>query len=96
MQSRAVVKHLDVLEGRGRHLLTRRKAPAMHPLVLEAVEPAFRRRIVSAVASRLIQRHAVFSQLALKRMAGVLAAPVGVMQHARCGLSPEPRHGQHP
>ena len=66
----------------------------MHPLVLEAVEPAFRRRIVTAVASRLIERHAVFSRLARKRMTGALAAPVSVMQHAPYRLSAEPRHGQ--
>ena len=40
MQPLPVVKHLDVLEGRGRHVLARREAPAMHALILEAVEPA--------------------------------------------------------
>lgn len=73
----------------------RREAPAMHALILEAVEPAFGRRIVPTVSPATHRtRHAVFSEFVLKRMAGVLAAPVGVVQHARRWLSPEPRHRQ--
>lgn len=95
MQPTPVVKHLDVLEGRGRHLFMRAPAPAMHLLVLEAVEPTLGRRIVPAVTTaRHRAGHAVFNELVLKVFAGVLAASVGVVQHTRRGLSPEPCHRQ--
>jgi hypothetical protein len=84
MQPLPVVKHLDVLEGRGRHVLARREAPAMHPLVLEAVEPTLGRRIVPTVSLAAHRAgHALFSELVLKCMAGVLAAPVGMVKYTR-------------
>ena len=90
-----VVKHLDVFERRRLHVLACSEAPSMHPLVLEAVEPALGRGVVPAVTLAAHRAgHAVFGQLVLKRMAGVLAAPVRVMQHPRAGLASEPRHGQ--
>ena len=94
MQPTPVVKHLDILEGR-RHCFARHKAPPMHSLVLEAVEPALGRRIVPAVTLAAHRAsHAVVSEFVLKRRAGVLAAPVGVVQHPRHRLAAEPRHRQ--
>ena len=46
----SVVKHLDVFKGDSLDFGVRRVANTMHPLVLEAVEPAFRRRVIPAVA----------------------------------------------
>ena len=46
----SVVENLDVFKGSGLDLGVRRVANTMHPLVLEAVEPAFRRRVIPAVA----------------------------------------------
>lgn len=78
-----VVKHLDVFERRRLHVLARGKADAMHPLVLEAVEPALGRGVVPAVTLAAHRAgHAIFGELALERLAGVLAAPVGMMQDA--------------
>ena len=57
----AVVEHLDVLEAGGLHVGMGGIPNAMHPLVLEAVEPALGRGIVPAVALPAHRaRHAVF------------------------------------
>lgn len=91
----AVVEDLDVLEAGGLHVSMSGIANAMHPLVLEAVEPALRRRVIPAVSlSAHRAGHAVFCELVLKGMAGVLAAPVGMMHQAHCRSLPEPSHGQ--
>ena len=50
-----IVKDFDVLEAGSFHFGMRYVANAMHPLVLEAVEPAFRRRI-DAPMSRNLRR----------------------------------------
>lgn len=76
-----VVEDLDVLEAGGLHVGMSGVANPMHPLVFEAVEPTLRWRVIPAVplpAHRA--RHAERLELVLKGMAGVLAAPVGVMQ----------------
>ena len=44
-----VVEDLDVLEAGGLHVGMSGIANPMHPLVLEAVEPALRRRVIPAV-----------------------------------------------
>ncbi len=70
-------------------------ANAMHTLVLEAVEPALRRCVIPAIPlSAHRAGHAVFLEFVLKRLAGVLAAPVRVVQHARRWLLAEPGHAQ--
>ena len=46
----SVVKDLDVFKADGLHVGVSGKANSMHPLVLEAVEPTFRRRIIPAVS----------------------------------------------
>ena len=46
----SVVEDLDVLEAGGLHVSMSGIANAMHPLVLEAVEPALRRRVIPAVS----------------------------------------------
>ena len=72
-----VVKDLDVLKGDSFNLCVRGVADAMHPLVLEAVEPTLRWRVIPAVplpAHRA--RHAERLELVLKGMAGVLATTI--------------------
>jgi hypothetical protein len=51
-----VVEDLDVLKAGSLHLGMRGIANAMHPLVLEAVEPALRRRVIPAISFRLIEQ----------------------------------------
>ena len=41
-----VVKHLDVFKLHCLHLIAYTKAVAMHPLILEAAEPALHQRII--------------------------------------------------
>ena len=85
MLSFPVVKHLNVLEAGGLHVGVTGVANAMHPLVFEAVEPAFRRRVIPAVSFATHRAdHAVSPELVLKRMAGVLATSVRVV-HQRAG-----------
>ena len=49
----------------------------MHSLVLETVEPAFGRGIIPAVSFATHRAdHAVFLELPLKYLAGVLATPI--------------------
>jgi len=48
----AVVEDLDVLEAGGLHVSMSGIANAMHTLVLEAVEPALRRRIDAPMSRR--------------------------------------------
>lgn len=89
-----VVEDLDVLEAGGLHVGMGIAHP-MHPLVFEAVEPTLRRRVIPAVSlSTHRAGHAVFLELVLECMAGVLAAPVGVVQQSRCRFLAEPGHGQ--
>ena len=90
-----VVKHLDVLKAGGLHDGVGGVANAMHPLVLEAVEPTLGWRVVPAIPFAAHRTgHAVFLEPVLKRMAGVLAASVGVMQQSRRWVLSEPGHGQ--
>ena len=70
-------------------------ANALHSFVLEAVEPAFGRRVVPAVAFPTHRADpTVFPELVLKGMAGVRAPPVGVMHQAWSRALSEP--GQDP
>lgn len=74
VQPFSVVKHLDVFERRRLLVLACSKAGAMHPLVLEAVEPALGRGVIPAVTLEAHRAgHAIFGKLALERLAGVLA-----------------------
>ena len=73
-----VVEDLDVLEAGGLHVGMSGIANSMHPLVLEAVEPALRRRIIPAVPFPTHRAgHAVILELVLKDMTGVPPQPVG-------------------
>ena len=56
-----VVEHFDVVEQIGDRVLSVRVARAVHPLVLQAVEEALRRRVVPAVALRLIEQIMAYS-----------------------------------
>ncbi len=95
MLSFPVIKHLDVLEARRLHVVMRGIANAMYSLVLKGVKPALRRRVVPAVPFAAHRAgHAVCLELVLKCMAGVLAAPVGMVHQARCWAPAEPGHGQ--
>lgn len=89
--SRPVVEHLNVFEARRRHRCACVIANSMDALVLEAVEAALRRRVIPAVhlATHGVD-HAVFPQLVLEGLSGVLAAPIRVMHQSYCKL---PRQG---
>ncbi len=78
-----VVKDLDVFKGDSFNLCVRGVANAMHPLVLEAVEPTLRWRVIPAVPfSAHRAGHAMRLELVLKDMAGVLAAAIRMMHQA--------------
>ncbi len=86
-----VVEDLDVLEAGGLHVGMSGIANPMHLLVFEAVEPALCWRVIPAVPLPAhLAGHAVFLELVLKGVAGVLAAAVGVMQQPRRWALPEP------
>ena len=90
-----VVEDLNVFEGGCLHLGVSDIAKPMHPLALEAVEPALRRRVISAVAfSAHRASHAERLELVLKHVTGVLAAPIGVVQQPSGRSFPKPGHGQ--
>ncbi len=90
-----IVKHLDVIERIGNGLAARCVTSAMRPLVLQAVEEALGRRIVPAVTFPAHARdHAVLGELLLASVAGVLTAPIRVMDQARPRLPAKPGHGQ--
>src|SRR3972149_9028112 len=73
-----VVEHLDVLEQVSDDFLAGGVACAVDPLILEAVEEAFGRRIIPAVTLAAHRAdHAVLGELGLEHEAGVLAAPGG-------------------
>ena len=91
----SVVKDLNVFKGRSFDLGVCGVANAMDSLVFEAVEPALRRRVIPAVPLPAhLAGHAVFLELVLKCMTGVLASPVGVVQQPRRWFLAEPGHGQ--
>lgn len=95
MKAFTVVEHLNVLEAGRTHLRPCFEAHTMHPLILEAIEPALGRGVVPAIPfSAHRAGHAVVGELVLEGRARVLATPVGMVQQARRRLSPEPRHGQ--
>ena len=54
-----VVEHLDVVEQVGDGLFSCGVARAVHPFVLQVVEETFGRRVVPAVAFRLLQSPAI-------------------------------------
>ena len=90
-----VVEHFNVIEQIGSRILPRRVACAMHPFVLQAVKETLRRCVVPAVTLAAHRaHHAVFSELALERMARVLTAPIRVVDQPCGRLSAEPRHRQ--
>ena len=68
-----VVEDLDVFKACGLHVGVGRLANSMYPLVLEAVEPALRRRVTPAVPfSAHRARHSEWLDLVLKGMTGIL------------------------
>lgn len=70
-------------------------ANAMVTLVFEAVEPAFRRRVIPAIPFATHRAdHALFLELLSKCMAGILAVPVGVMYQPHSRPPAEPGHRQ--
>jgi hypothetical protein len=77
----SVVKDLNVFKGGRFDRGVCGVAKAMDPLVFEAVEPTLRRRVIPAVPFPAHRAgHAVFLELVLKCMTGVLASPVRVVQ----------------
>ena len=78
-----IVEDLDVLEASGLHFGVAGLSNSMHALVLEAVEPAFCRCVIPSIAFPAHRAgHAIFLELVLKGMAGVLVSPIGVVHQA--------------
>ena len=80
MLSSPVVEDLDVLKAGSLHVGMSGMANTMNSLVFEAVEPTLCWCIVPTVPLATHRAgHAVFLELLLKGVAGVLAAPVRVI-----------------
>src|ERR1700754_227725 len=95
MTTTAVIKHFDVFKQVRDGFAMRAIPRAVHPLVLQAIEEAFRRRVIPATAFAAHRAaHAVRAQLALEFVARILTASVRVMQHTRRGPATEPCHRQ--
>ena len=70
-------------------------ANAMAMLVFEAVEPALCQPVIPAILFATHRAdHAIFLGFVLIRMAGVLAAPIGVMHQSHSRPPAEPSHRQ--
>jgi hypothetical protein len=89
----SVVEHLDVLETGGLHVSLGRVLDALHPLVLEAVEPAVG-VLSQQLPFRLIEQVMPYSWSLAWKAWRILAAPVGGVQQSRRRPLPEPGHGQ--
>ena len=89
----SIVKGLDKYKGISFDLGVRSVRSAMHPLVLEAIEPTARRRVITAVSFTAHRSgHAIRLELVLKGMAGALVPPVGMVHQVRCRAFREPGH----
>ena len=95
MQTLAIVKHLDVLEGDGLHGVAGGEAlPDKDPLVLDSVEPALGWGIVTTMpfaAQRAVP--AVRRQHRLARLACVRAPSIGRVDQPRDRLASKPTPG---
>ena len=79
-----IVKDFNVFEGSSLHLGMGCETYAVNPLVLETVEPTLRRCVIPAIAFAAHRAgHAIFLELGLKRMAGVLTTAIGMMHDPR-------------
>src|ERR1044072_3623044 len=95
MTTTAVVKHFDVLEQIRNGLLTRAINLVVDALIVQRVEEALRGRVVPAIALATHRAHyAIVVKLALKRLTGILAAAIGVMNQPRLRTPSQPRHTQ--
>ena len=90
-----IIKALDVIEHVGFCVISCAVRGPRRALGLQRGEEAFHRRVVPTVAGAAhATREALVRQEPLERLADVLAAPIGVMQHG-LGLAPPPhRHHQ--
>lgn len=67
----------------------------MYLFIFQAVEETLGGRVVPAIPFAAHRAdHAVFLQLRLEGVAGILASPVRVMHQPRFGFPAKPRHGQ--
>lgn len=93
--SRPVVEHLNVLEARRRYLCACGITQPMDPLVLKTVEPTLDGRVIPTIfLATHGALHAIDRQLDLEGLAGVLAAPIRVMQQPHGRFPSEPCHRQ--
>src|SRR5260370_783025 len=91
----AIIKDFDIFEAGSLHFGMRSVTHAMKPLVLETVKPALRGGVVPAVAFPAHRAgHAIFLEFLLKRVAGVLTAPIRVMHDAWGRSAAKPGHRQ--
>ena len=77
MTTTAVIKHFNVLEQVRNSFAVRAIPRAVYPLVLQAVEEAFRRRVPAIAFATHRAAHPVRGQRALEFMARVLTASIG-------------------
>ena len=90
----AVVERFDVVEQISDGFVPCRVAGAMHQFILQAVQEALRWPVVPAVSLATHRAdHAVFLELGLEAMTGVLTTPVRVMHQPQRRLPAEPSHG---
>ena len=90
-----VVENLDAIKGGCLDRILLRVANTVNPLVLEAIEPVPRRRVIPTVAIPAQRaNHAVFLEFDLKGVAGVSIAPVRVVRQIRFRPPPEPGYRQ--
>src|ERR1700742_2882082 len=76
MTTTAVIKHFDVFKQVRDGFAMRAIPRAVHPLVLQAIEEAFGRRVIPATAFAAHRAaHAVRAQLALEFVARILGGP---------------------
>lgn len=82
MTTTAVIKHFNVFEQVRHGFAMRAVLRAVYPLVLQAVEEAFRRRVIPAISFAAHRAaHPVGGQLALEFMARVLGGFNRLSQH---------------
>ena len=88
-----IIETLDVIEHIGFGLVSRAVRFVRRAFSFQRGEEALHRGIVQAVAgSAHATGHAVVSQQPLERLTGVLAPPIGVMQHGLRLAAPPDRY----
>ena len=89
-----IIEDFDVFKAGRVHRIMASVAEAVIALVLKAVKPAFRWRVVPITAHRA--DHAKLFELVLDGMAGILTAAIRMMHHAHGRSTAKPCYRQAP